>query len=350
MNSPTDEQGLGGSTRHAASPPLMINLAYRPVPALRNRIHPVVPILESRGHQVVQIDDRTTELSPDSVLWIMDNANWFPRLMATVQALPPQRRPLVVIWHWEPLPHPASAGSRPPRLSLREWVKVMLRDARATDLYTNQRRLSQLAQHGIPDILAVCSFAWHESLREQGIQSVWVPIGRDDEDGDDLGLERDLDVLFLGSLDIPRRKRIIKYLQQHRPDLCARGSWFDNCYWGNSRTELINRAKTFLNIQRYPGEFAGHRLILGMANKSLVISEPIYKPLPFERGKHFVEAKVEDMPAAIDHYLSDPEERQEIVDAAYSFLNEEVTMTQSVARIVSIIKQRFAEREITQAD
>lgn len=325
-------------------PPLKIYLAYRPVPALGNKIHPVLLILRSLGHEVVQIDDHAVDLPSDCVLWIMDNANWFPRLMAAVQALPERRRPLIVIWHWEPLPHPTVAGSPAPRLSFREWVKVIIGDPRATDLYTNHRRIARLARQGIPDILAVCSVAWHDYLRERGIESVWVPIGHDHEDGEDLGLTRDLSSLFLGSLEIPRRKRILKYLRKQNVDVSAKGSWFDGCCWGNSRTELINRAVTFLNIQRYPGEFAGHRLILGMTNKSLVISEPIYKPLPFEAGKHFVSATVEEMPAVIDHYLNHPDERQEIVDAAYNFLTSEVTMAQSVGRILQIIEQRARQK------
>ena len=340
------QQSHGGC--QTVCPPLKIYLAYRPVPALKEKIHPVSLTLRSLGHEVVQIDDQAIELhelQPNCVLWIMDNANWFPRLMSAVGTLPQQRRPLVVIWHWEPLPHPTVAGSPAPRLSLREWAKIILRDPRATDLYTNHRRIAQLARQGIPDVLAVCSFAWHEFLQECGIQSVWVPIGRDREDGEDLGLNRDLDALFLGSLEIPRRKQILNYLRKQNVDVHAKGSWFDGCYWGNRRTELINRAVTFLNIQRYPGEFAGHRLILGMTNKSLVISEPIYKPLPFESGKHYVSATVQEMPAAIEHYLHHPDERQEIVDAAYNFLTSEVTMAQSVARILLIIQQRFQQRK-----
>ena len=285
MTHSAGEPGHGDTTQHSAGPPLKIYLAYRPVPALRGRTHPVAPILASLGHEVIQVDDCSIDLPCDSVLWIMDNANWFPKLIACLRRLPKPQRPLTVVWHWEPLPHPAAAGSPSPRLSLREWIKVIIGDARATDLYTNYRRIAQLGGEGIPDILAVCSFAWHEYLQERGIESVWVPIGRDEEDGDDLQLDRDLTALFLGSLDIPRRKRILKNLRKQNVDVCAQGSWFEASSWGDSRTELINRALTFLNIQRYPGEFAGHRLVLGMANKSLVISEPIYKPLPFEAGK-----------------------------------------------------------------
>ena len=178
--------------------------------------------LLSFGHEVVQIDDQAIELPPNCVLWIMDNANWFPRLIASVRALPQQRRPLIVIWHWEPLPHPTAAGSPRPRRNLREWVKVMIGDPRATDLYTNHQRIAQLARQGIPDILAVCSFAWHEFLRERGIESVFVPIGHDREDGEDLGLTRDLSALFLGSLEIPRRKRMLKYLRKQNVDVYAK--------------------------------------------------------------------------------------------------------------------------------
>ena len=38
------------------------------------------------------------------------------------------------------------------------------------------------------------------------------------------------------------------------------------------------------------------RLILGMANRSLVVSEPIYSPAPFVPGEHYVEANGRDIP------------------------------------------------------
>ena len=52
------------------------------------------------------------------------------------------------------------------------------------------------------------------------------------------------------------------------------------------------------SLTRHAGEFPGLRMILGMANGALVVSEPIYRPQPYVAGKHYVEATAEQMPAA----------------------------------------------------
>ena len=56
-----------------------------------------------------------------------------------------------------------------PWLSVREMVKIMLRDVRATDVYTNLAALRRLSRQGSPDLLIVSSQAWQESLAEHGI-------------------------------------------------------------------------------------------------------------------------------------------------------------------------------------
>ena len=172
----------------------------------------------------------------------------------------------------------------------------MLRDVRATDVYTNLAALRRLSRQGSPDLLIVSSQAWQESLAEHGIDAHWVPYGYGIGDGVPIVGSRDIEALFLGALDVPRRKRIIKELRRRGVDLTAKGSWFDKEFWAEDRTRLINRAEAFINIQRYPGEISAHRLILGMANKSLVVSEPVYRPAPFVPGEHYVEAEVDGIP------------------------------------------------------
>ena len=148
---------------------------------------------------------------------------------------------------------------------------------------------------------------------------------------------RDIEALFLGALDVPRRKRIIKELRRRGVDLIAKGSWFDKEFWAEDRTRLINRAEAFINIQRYPGEISAHRLILGMANKSLVVSEPIYRPTPFIPGEHYIEAEVSEMPETLNYYRTHHEERDRIVDRAHRFVTEELTMETSVSRVLSLV-------------
>jgi spore maturation protein CgeB len=103
---------------------------------------------------------------------------------------------------------------------------------------------------------------------------------------------------------------------------------------------LLNRTKILLNLARTPGEFPDLRLILGMANKALVISEPIYRPDPFVPGQHFVSVSIDEMPEKIRYYLAHDEERASISERAHELITQDVTMERSVSRILDLISVR----------
>jgi hypothetical protein len=205
-------------------------------------------------------------------------------------------------------------------------------------VYTNYFRLRHLVQQGLPDLLVVSTPGRREFLAERGITAYWVPLGyHPSQHGHPMGLVREVDVLFLGALEIPRRSRLIRRLRRRGVDLLTMGSWSDPACWGENRTRLLNRTKILLNIHRYPGELSGLRLILGMANKALVISEPMYSPGHYVPGTHYVSATIEEMPQAIDYYLTHDEERGRIVDEGHRLVSQEVTLAQSVSRILELI-------------
>jgi hypothetical protein len=73
----------------------------------------------------------------------------------------------------------------------------MLRDVRATDVYTNLADLRRLSRQGWPDLLIVSSQAWQGSLAEHGIAAHWVPYGHEIGDGAPIVGPRDIEALFL---------------------------------------------------------------------------------------------------------------------------------------------------------
>ena len=102
----------------------------------------------------------------------------------------------------------------------------------------------------------------------------------------------------------------------------------------------MNRTKILLNLARTPGELSGLRLMIGMANHALVVSEPIYRPEPYCPGEHFVMAQVDELPSVIARYLKDDEARERIVQSAYKLITTQQTLERSAQHILDLIKER----------
>ncbi len=218
---------------------------------------------------------------------------------------------------------------------------MVLRADRISDPYSNARWLCRLRGEGLLSLLLVSTAGGHEFLEEQGIVSTFVPLALLPGDGRDLGLERDVDVLFLGSQDVPRRRRLIGWLRRRGVPIVAVGDWGEATgYWGERRTELLNRTKILLNLPRHGGLLSGRRMILGMANKALLVAEPIYRPEPYQAGVHFVSSELADMPEVIAAYLDDFKARDKIAAAGHDFVRNHLTLEPTVERILTLVADR----------
>jgi hypothetical protein len=306
---------------------------------------PVADVLRSDGFDVDRVAQADLELRPGRVLWMSGNPGWYKGTFQRLAKLPASNRPFVVVWHYEPLPMPAAAGIRMERLHTRELAKIVLRDARITDPYSNARYLTRLSSAGLIDLLVVTSSSAHEFLAGREIASSVVPLGSNPRDGKDLGLARDIDVLLLATLDVPRRKRVIRHLRGRGISLVALGDWKNPAYFGDQRTELLNRTKILLNIPRHEGLLSGRTMIIGMMNRALVVADPIYRSEPYRPGEHYVSAKIADMPDAIARYLQDENARATITTAAHGFVTNELTMERSVHSILGLVEERLRSRD-----
>ena len=293
--------------------------------------------LEEKGLDVTEMVDGEVEAGASDVLWIQGNINWYPRTRKSLAALPAAKRPFVITWHTEPLPLPQASGIRPPLPNPRELAKIVLRDPRATDPRTNARRIRQMKREGIPDLLVVSTASRQAFLAEHGIESHFVPLGYSAPSGRDLGLERDVDAIFVGVMTDPKNRRAARYVRGKGINLIARGAWTPGeGLWGEERLTMINRSRTFLGFQRHPGELSGKRMLIGMSCRSLVISEPIHAPEPYIPGTHYVSVELEDMPDAIRYYIDNEAERARIADAGYRFVTTELTLERSVDSILGL--------------
>jgi glycosyltransferase involved in cell wall biosynthesis len=151
---------------------------------------------------------------------------------------------------------------------------------------------------------------------------------------------RDIDVLFLGEYRVRRRSRILRRLKREGTDVVLLGSQSPTKgYWGEARTELLNRTKILLHLPRYPGHLSD-RILMGMANGALVVSEPMYLPDPYEPGVHYVESSVDQMAETVRRYLADEESRRRITDAAYRFVTQELRLEGTYARLMELAAPR----------
>ena len=305
-------------------------------------------VLSELGHQVTVTADADFDPDPASILWVYGNPNWFPRIFGCLRRCPPSERPFVLSWFSEPLPQPRAAGQPRARLHAREIAKIILRDSRATDVYSNASRLESLVRRDQLDLLVVSTPGRQEFLAERGIESSVVPLGyHRSKYGEDLEIERDLDVIFLGAM-VPRRKKLLSSLRRSGIDVTAVGSWHDPALWGEARTRLLSRTRIFLNLSRHPGELAGGRFVLGMSAGCLVLSEPVYAPGPFVPGRHFVTSEPESMPDTIRHYLEHEQECKRIAAEGHRLVTVSLTAESSVERILELIDRELVGRSTSE--
>ena len=302
----------------------------------RRRVDPETRCLCARGQRAVQVDEDELDLDVDVVV-LLRNARWYRRACRRLLAAPPDTRPLVVVWHREPLPPPRAANLPRPWLDHRELAKILLRDRRTSDPYSNAAYLRRLARGGLPDLLIASTRARQEYLLERGFSAHWVPLGWARGAERDFDLQRDLNALFIGSLKPVRRRRKIRELRCRGLELVAVGDWNSDTYWGENRARLLSRVNVMVNVSRYPGDLADSRFLLGMAHGALVVSEPVYRPEPFVPGRHFVSASLEEMPSVVERYVREGGERGRIVEAGRRLALEELTVEASVDRVLGLV-------------
>jgi hypothetical protein len=154
-----------------------------------------------------------------------------------------------------------------------------------------------------------------------------------------LGLERDLDLAFVGSTRDRRRRRmlgrIVSELRTIGIETTIRdGSPQHGSVFGEERVRLFNRTKIVLNIMRQPRDDVIFRMLLSAPNGAMLLSEPVFDPGPFVPGVHFVEAGPENLVQSIQYYLSHDKERERIAESARLFVTQDLTMRRMADRLL----------------
>jgi hypothetical protein len=166
----------------------------------------------------------------------------------------------------------------------------------------------------------------------------------------DLGLERDIDVLWMGKRATRRRSQALDRL---REELHAKGV---NLYvvdgeerpfvYNEERTELLNRTKITLNLLRTWYDENSLRIAMAAPNRSMVVSEPLLPHVPqYKPGEHYIAAPVEKLAETICHYLEHSQERQQIVEDAYQLSTTELTWRRSMQIIMEAAGKVLVKRQ-----
>ena len=272
-----------------------------------------------------------------------------------LQLVPRSRCPAFVLWLTEGFPNP----------SLPEWIRYPLAMVRSRaerqifhqdaegewKLDSRWRRLAATAsrfryygdlhwfrQQGIPFVLAVGS-EWNAGfLRAHGLDATVAYLGFDPSWQADLGLERDIPVLWIGKLTSHHRgglfTRVRAELRDRGIEILVIDGVENPFVFGEARTILLNRTKIVLNIPRTRWDNNGIRYYLAAPNRALIVTEPMLPHTPLIPGVHLVEAPPEQLPDTICYYLIHAEERERIVEQAYQLVTTELTMDKGCGRVL----------------
>jgi hypothetical protein len=281
----------------------------------------------------------------------------------------PSRRPVVIHWNTEGMPDPRI----PPKVvgalgAMRSKLGRMGHSGSGFDHFLYSiRPMSSIDElfkryryHGDYEyafrkgwlhVLSDTSNIYSQIRSKIGIPTVYAPWGASRRWYEDLGLERDIDVLWMGKRGTQRRSRI---LDQVFRELRVKGL---NVYiaddeenpfiFGEARTRHLNRAKITLNITRtwYDDNFS--RFTLACPNRSLVVSEPVLPHCTeFKENVHYVSAKIEDLANTIVYYLEHEDERRQVVNNAYELMMEELKFEKSLRKMLAAAQQYSARGAI----
>jgi hypothetical protein len=268
----------------------------------------------------------------------------------------PSRRPVVIHWNTEGMPDLRI----PPRViralgAMRSKIGRMGYSSSVIDhfLYSMQpvssidKSFKRYRFHGDYEyayrkgwlhILSDTSHIYSQIRSNIGLPTLYAPWGASQRWYKDLGIERDIDVLWMGTRGSQRRSRILdqvfKELKAKGLNLYIADNEENPFIFGDKRTSLLNRSKITLNITRTWYDDNYSRFTMACSNRSLVVSEPVLPHCTeFKANIHYVSAKIEDLANTILYYVEHDEERRRIVDNAYELMMDGLKFEKSLRKM-----------------
>lgn len=284
----------------------------------------------------------------------------FLPLARRVAAIPADRRPVFVHWNTEGIPDLRLSWSVMKALSMaRSWFgrrfesgnRLSHLQGRYPFFTWEERRALRFRymgdyyyahQKGWLSVFADSSALYADLHRRHNLPTVFAPWGASPTWYQEMDLERDIDVLWMGGWGTRRRQQLFNRLRAELDPHGVRFHVADNIQnpfiFNDTRTRFLNRAKITLNLTRtwYDDNFS--RFALAIPNRSLVVSEPLLAHCPaYNPGVHYVSAPIEQLAETILYYLDHEEERARIVDNGYQLVTTELRFDRSIQAILEAV-------------
>lgn len=315
--------------------------------------------LENLGHQPFYFHLDGPVPREAEIFFLFGPFGKFLRIPQSFAGQKREERPVFVYWNTEGLPdlrlpwplvkfagqfrswlgrlewstHPL--GQIAQRVLLSRLESRMIRFRYVGDYLYAQRR-------GWIDVFADISALYAGIYRRSGIPALVAPFGSSHLWYEDLGLERDIDVLWMGKRATRRRSetldRLRAELNRHGVDIYMVDGEEHPFVFDEERTEILNRAKITLNLLRTWYDENSLRICMAAPNGSMVVSEPMLPHVPqYQPGVHYAAAPLDRLAQTILYYLEHDVERERLAGNASRLLTETLTMRRSIETIISAV-------------
>jgi hypothetical protein len=309
------------------------------------------------GHQTIFFEASGAVPKDVDVVFSFGPSGRLLPILRQLSDVPLGERPLFVHWNTEQIPDLRLPWEIVTRVgALRSWAErsfdrlPFLRQVPVLERLPDKMTRFQYVgdyhyahRRGWLDLLVESSEIYASLYRCRGLNVLFVPWGTAAAWYDDVAIERDIDVLWMGRRRARRRSQWIDHIRSQLADrgfaMCVVDNVERPFVYGAERTELLNRSKITLNLlSRWHDDAFSYRFHVAAGNRSLVVSEPFVCHCTIYRaGIHYVSARMESMIDTLVYYLEHDDERQAIADAAYRLVTEQMTFSNSVRSVMQAV-------------
>ena len=320
--------------------------------------------LSALGYQTVHFKIGSLIPEKAEVVFSFGPYGKFLTIPCQLTKMPPEQKPIFVHWNTEGIPDlriPWKLMSSVSRLC--SWLGRVQDSRNGSARIRRTERLSSLVEsrlsrfrylgdyyyalrRGWLDIFADTSAIYADIHRQHGLLTIVAHWGATPRWYKELGLKRDIDVLWMGTRGTKRRSLLLDRVRSELESYGVRMHFADGkenpFIFGDERIFYLNRSKITLNITRtwYDDNFS--RFALAAPNRSLIVSEAVLPHCPsFITGTHYVSAPVEKLAETIRYYLDHEEERLRIVENAYHLVTTKLVFRESIKSIMDAVNQVY---------